>query len=1002
MAEKVMIEVVGQSAGLDELAAKLASATQRQKELLDQADALQKQKQQWDGVAQKVSEYDKKIQEVNTEIKSNRKSIDDFIKALKAMPGAIIAEDMNKSLKAQRAELVKQLGNWSDWSDAGKKAYKETLAQAGELDDKIKDLTGQIRFMGSDTAAFDAILQGTQLVAGGFAVAQGAAALFGAENDDLQKLMVKLQSVMAITVGLQQVGNALQKDSNLMTGISVIQTKAKTAAQAMATKGTIAATVAQKALNVVANANPYILLATALISVVGAIYFFTKGADEASESNKKFKSTTDDMKFATAEARDEHDKFNQSIRDIQVDIDVARGKVSSYGAEIIKLKNDLADSLAEIDKDTEKKLIDISNKYDGFWNRLKGTFANFVQGVDLYTAWELTYKEQNKKMEDVQVENNIKTIQEIQKANAKQMAENEKRNDEIIKQNEDLHAKNLSGLQGNLEEIRLARKRDLDAARTENAERLKEGQKVLIDESAINKKYDNQESEARKSAAEKAKSEQDKINADTKKMYQNLQDAKIASLKDGEDKEISQLRASLSKRLDEIKGNSKTEIELRKQLTENEGQEEEKIRIKYQNERANLELETQMNLINARLNSAEKGSIEERDIRIEAAKKQSEIDMETANQSVNTAEWKAAKIKEIETKLQADIKSINQEYIKTAEERAAAEVLAYSQQYANGIISRNDYEDKIKSIRKNALQDEINERIAAGQNVTDLLQKQADENIAISQEEADKKKQIIEDLVSESLNTLSSIGDSLFTMQKNRLDAQAEEVTHYYDNEIKMAEGNATKQKQLEEQKAAKLLEIKRKQAQAEKNQAIFNATIQLAEGIIRIWSQSGINIPLAIITSAMLAATTAIQIAAINSQPLPKYAKGRKGGKGEFAQLHKDEIMWVPEDASIMPAMDSRQALRGNQKMFDKWDMPRIEPAFVSPRINRQLIAQFNRQHPSGEKIDYEKLGKAVAKNIKFPKIQQRDVSVTFDKTGLAVTDGNTTTHYLNTKYKI
>ena len=63
----------------------------------------------------------------------------------------------------------------------------------------------------------------------------------------------------------------------------------------------------------------------------------------------------------------------------------------------------------------------------------------------------------------------------------------------------------------------------------------------------------------------------------------------------------------------------------------------------------------------------------------------------------------------------------------------------------------------------------------------------------------------------------------------------------------------------------------KRKQAIADKAQAIFNATIQGAVATIRAFADGGI--PLAIIVGALAAA----QIALIASRPIPAFAKGSK-----------------------------------------------------------------------------------------------------------------------------
>jgi len=55
-------------------------------------------------------------------------------------------------------------------------------------------------------------------------------------------------------------------------------------------KGTIAtgaATVAQKIFNAVAKANPYVLLATAVLGVATALYAFSSSTDKATQKEKE-------------------------------------------------------------------------------------------------------------------------------------------------------------------------------------------------------------------------------------------------------------------------------------------------------------------------------------------------------------------------------------------------------------------------------------------------------------------------------------------------------------------------------------------------------------------------------------------------------------------------------------------------------------------------------------------------------------------------------------------
>jgi phage-related minor tail protein len=92
----------------------------------------------------------------------------------------------------------------------------ETRARAGELSDTIGDISDEISRSGSDTSGLDKTVGALQAVGGAFQAGIGITALFGSENEDLQKTLVKLNAVMAITSGAQQFfTEALKKDSLL-------------------------------------------------------------------------------------------------------------------------------------------------------------------------------------------------------------------------------------------------------------------------------------------------------------------------------------------------------------------------------------------------------------------------------------------------------------------------------------------------------------------------------------------------------------------------------------------------------------------------------------------------------------------------------------------------------------------------------------------------------------------------------------------------------------------
>lgn len=184
----------------------------------------------------------------------------------------------------------------SDFGQGLSASIDQIKAKAAELKDIMSDTNIELKSLASDTGVFDQVAGGITAVTSAFQVGQGAMQAFGVKSGDAMQAMAQLQGVMAVTNGLTKIQAALQKESAMMIGITNMQKKAAAAAEALdtAAKGkniavTKAATVAQKALNVVANANPFVLLAAAVIAAAGAFALFRSKADETDQSMKQFR-----------------------------------------------------------------------------------------------------------------------------------------------------------------------------------------------------------------------------------------------------------------------------------------------------------------------------------------------------------------------------------------------------------------------------------------------------------------------------------------------------------------------------------------------------------------------------------------------------------------------------------------------------------------------------------------------------------------------------------------
>ncbi len=91
--------------------------------------------------------------------------------------------------------------------------YQEMARRAAELADTIGDLRTQTNILAHDDAGIQGAISGINGLSGAFTVATGIMGVFASENENLAKIQTRVQSVMAITMGLQQVMNTLNKDS---------------------------------------------------------------------------------------------------------------------------------------------------------------------------------------------------------------------------------------------------------------------------------------------------------------------------------------------------------------------------------------------------------------------------------------------------------------------------------------------------------------------------------------------------------------------------------------------------------------------------------------------------------------------------------------------------------------------------------------------------------------------------------------------------------------------
>lgn len=228
----------------------------------------------------------------------------------KAAQEAENAAQSHVSFRTRLREVREELMQLELAGDTSSERYKELQAQMGELSEAMDAVTTQQNMLKRGERMWDGLLSGLSGVSGAFSAAQGAVALFSGENENLQKIMLKVQSLMAITIGLKEVQLALDKDEafQLVTinrlkewwnkllavgrGEQVAATAATGAQTAAAVAGTAANIGLAGAFRMVGAAIKSIpvfrWIAAALSALVGVIVHFVSKANEGKKAAQEF------------------------------------------------------------------------------------------------------------------------------------------------------------------------------------------------------------------------------------------------------------------------------------------------------------------------------------------------------------------------------------------------------------------------------------------------------------------------------------------------------------------------------------------------------------------------------------------------------------------------------------------------------------------------------------------------------------------------------------------
>lgn len=334
-----------------------------------------------------LKEQNRELEKQGKATKDLKLNINELIEELKDMPEEIIAQanvqtmdkaaDSTKKLTTQLREMKDELARLEIAGKGNTKEFQDIAIQAAKLEDQIGDTSTAIRVLASDTKYIDGLISGVQGLAGAFAVVQGTTALFGDENENLQKSLLKVNAAMAIMQGLQQVQLVLQKQS----AASIVLTSVAQRTWNFVIGET---TGLLKAMRIALAATGLGLIILALYEGAKAMGVFNSASDDAIDKQQELRDEVDRLNSVLKEQFDIQQRgANQTIADLKRTIDVRKSDGAS-AAEIYKLEELLLQKKAQQYRIAAKTFVDGSQEQIDALEAVKDT-------VNEITILEINY-----------------------------------------------------------------------------------------------------------------------------------------------------------------------------------------------------------------------------------------------------------------------------------------------------------------------------------------------------------------------------------------------------------------------------------------------------------------------------------------------------------------------------------------------------------------------------------------------------------------------------------
>lgn len=925
-------------------------------------------------------------------------SAEEFAEALKT--GGTEVEAVTTSVRGRLREIVQELALMRSRGEeaTNPERYAELTREAGNLRDSLADVNEQINRAGSDTGGFDSLIQVAQGVAGGFAVAQGAAALFGEESEELQEVLLRVNATMAILQGLQQL------QATWAARLAV--------ARGLETAATSAQTVAQQAYNVVVGQSIGLMRVLRLAfaaTVIGALIIaFIEVVKWITATSKQIRNLIRDMQLINAEFENGIrilDAYSEAIRRNSDENIATLESNNVLASEISKQRiNDAQQELqAVLELEKERRAqYELSRKALIEFNRLREEGDAIVnkEGFKKLEEEHLKYVQAFEDLEKRRL-NSSATIRQQQVAREAQLNQEALQAQIAITERALLQAREGSRAQLELQQKLVRDKLALDLATQAltEAQRLQLVEQSYRDQQELRLSFTRRELQAQVAAIEERLKFAEEGSIQEFTIRQELVRKQAAA-------ELTTNKLSAAERMN-IEETASNEIY---QLELSIAARRRQIAVDFKAFLIQNSKDVQQIIINDAIsrNAAELALLQE-GTQERLVAELAAIELQATQERV-AAGKNALEIQRIDAEAQARKLQVRRQFFEQAAEAELriesaknGRLVRGQQQVLND--QRSTFAQRIRAIneiflieagnidkQKQNLRDQFKQGLISQQEYNVRYAELEDQRAAISEQ---TEQQILEatrariaqqiqasvEVTSQLIGVLDSVYQAQSDREQQRIDEQRARVDE-------LRESGAITEK--EAQRRQKLLEIEdrkaqQRQAQRERQIALFRAALAIPQAFLQGLAQGG---P---ILGAIYAGIAAGQFGILASRPIPKFGKGKKDsyqGPGEIGEtgaelMEKNGQMYIATKPTIvwLGAKDKVYNPKESAAMMEK---PGLRAARIPEGMDVQVAA--------GLQFDYERLGKEISRH-------QNGLSLNIDGYKNFVIKGHAFDTYLNSR---